>query len=300
VRYYEQALSALLTQLDAVESWGNEEVRKHRKELVGRVEGALEEVEREVQVRLVQYRARNGVVASHEETVRTEEDVAVKVAVEGPASDGDNKDLSLAVEADNVSEQHSSDSGELVAAVADVTPASGSTEENILADSQATIVPADNSSVEIDTIPVAASDESHDFQESAPSVEVPEVTDSTEQDAHIAATHSSYPPSLEISETAVLSESTSQAVSPVVQPEVVIEQLDATTASESELPAPSSPQTATEESESEPVDTFLLPFESPVLSKRPAASNDDDEMVVIDKEEHGEGSDGDNWSEVEA
>ena len=52
VRYYEHALSALLVQLDAVDSNGSEEVRVRRKAVVERVEKALEEVEREVEVRL--------------------------------------------------------------------------------------------------------------------------------------------------------------------------------------------------------------------------------------------------------
>ncbi|TRM65652.1 hypothetical protein BD626DRAFT_485458, partial [Schizophyllum amplum] len=51
VRFYEQALSALLAQLDAVESWGSEDVRTARREAVGRVEHALEEVEGEIEGR---------------------------------------------------------------------------------------------------------------------------------------------------------------------------------------------------------------------------------------------------------
>ncbi|KAL1664812.1 hypothetical protein GGF50DRAFT_53968 [Schizophyllum commune] len=51
VRFYEQSLSALLSQLDAVESWGSEEVRRVRREVVGRVGRALEEVEGEVEGR---------------------------------------------------------------------------------------------------------------------------------------------------------------------------------------------------------------------------------------------------------
>ncbi|KAL1749142.1 hypothetical protein HDZ31DRAFT_59729 [Schizophyllum fasciatum] len=61
VRFYEQALSALLAQLDAVESWGaepaavasgaTERVRAARRGAVGKVEHALEEVEAEVEGR---------------------------------------------------------------------------------------------------------------------------------------------------------------------------------------------------------------------------------------------------------
>ncbi|KAJ7823626.1 hypothetical protein B0H14DRAFT_1310397 [Mycena olivaceomarginata] len=49
LRFYHQALSGLLARLDAVESFGDEELRHGRKEVVGRVEGALDEVERIVE-----------------------------------------------------------------------------------------------------------------------------------------------------------------------------------------------------------------------------------------------------------
>ncbi|KAH7914465.1 hypothetical protein BJ138DRAFT_1143806 [Hygrophoropsis aurantiaca] len=48
VRYYEHALSALLTQLDAVESFDNEDVRAERKKVVAKVEKALQELENEI------------------------------------------------------------------------------------------------------------------------------------------------------------------------------------------------------------------------------------------------------------
>ncbi|KAF6763319.1 hypothetical protein DFP72DRAFT_1164245 [Ephemerocybe angulata] len=51
VRYYEQTLSALLQELDLVESWGSEEVRRRRKAVVGLVEEAIGEVEGEVEGR---------------------------------------------------------------------------------------------------------------------------------------------------------------------------------------------------------------------------------------------------------
>ena len=51
IRFYEQALGGLMAQLDAVESFGNEELRSRRKEVVERVERALEELEREVEGR---------------------------------------------------------------------------------------------------------------------------------------------------------------------------------------------------------------------------------------------------------
>jgi hypothetical protein len=51
VRFYHQALSGLLARLDAVESFGDEALRHGRKEVVGRVEGALDEVERVVEAK---------------------------------------------------------------------------------------------------------------------------------------------------------------------------------------------------------------------------------------------------------
>ncbi|KAF7319878.1 BAG domain-containing protein [Mycena kentingensis (nom. inval.)] len=51
VRYYHQALSKLLARLDTVESFGDEDVRHARKEAVGKVEGALDEVESVIEAR---------------------------------------------------------------------------------------------------------------------------------------------------------------------------------------------------------------------------------------------------------
>ncbi|KAJ6604164.1 hypothetical protein DFH09DRAFT_1121824 [Mycena vulgaris] len=51
VRFYQQALSRLLAQLDEVESFGDEGLRHARKEVVGRVEGALDELERVIEAR---------------------------------------------------------------------------------------------------------------------------------------------------------------------------------------------------------------------------------------------------------
>ncbi|KAJ7806124.1 hypothetical protein B0H14DRAFT_3153007 [Mycena olivaceomarginata] len=51
VRFYHQALSGLLARLDAVESFGDEGLRHGRKDVVGRVEGALDEVERVVEAK---------------------------------------------------------------------------------------------------------------------------------------------------------------------------------------------------------------------------------------------------------
>ncbi|KAJ7269988.1 hypothetical protein B0H12DRAFT_1320227 [Mycena haematopus] len=51
VRFYHQALTGLLARLDAVDSFGDEGLRHERKEVVGRVEGAMDEVERVVEGR---------------------------------------------------------------------------------------------------------------------------------------------------------------------------------------------------------------------------------------------------------
>ncbi|KAG6876542.1 hypothetical protein C0992_010479 [Termitomyces sp. T32_za158] len=51
VRFYEQALSSLLAQLDSVDSFGNDDLRATRKEVVSMVEKALEELEKEVEGR---------------------------------------------------------------------------------------------------------------------------------------------------------------------------------------------------------------------------------------------------------
>ncbi|KAJ7151516.1 hypothetical protein C8R46DRAFT_1357758 [Mycena filopes] len=75
VRFYHQALSGLLGQLDAVESFGDEGVRKERKEVVGRVEGALDEVEKVVEARWRR-------VVGREERKEEKEEEAVVVSAE--------------------------------------------------------------------------------------------------------------------------------------------------------------------------------------------------------------------------
>lgn len=49
VRYYEQALTSLLSRLDSIDSFGNEALRTKRKEVVRRVETALDELERGIE-----------------------------------------------------------------------------------------------------------------------------------------------------------------------------------------------------------------------------------------------------------
>ncbi|KAJ7275522.1 hypothetical protein B0H12DRAFT_1066353 [Mycena haematopus] len=64
VRFYHQALIGLLTRLDAVDSFGDEGLRHERKEVVGRVEGAMDEVERVVEGRWRKWAGRERVVES--------------------------------------------------------------------------------------------------------------------------------------------------------------------------------------------------------------------------------------------
>ncbi|KAF8213604.1 hypothetical protein K438DRAFT_1101634 [Mycena galopus ATCC 62051] len=64
VRFYHQALSGLLAKLDAVESFGDEGLRHERKEVVGRVEGAMDEVERVVEAKWRKWAGRERAVDS--------------------------------------------------------------------------------------------------------------------------------------------------------------------------------------------------------------------------------------------
>ncbi|KAF7310529.1 BAG domain-containing protein [Mycena chlorophos] len=75
VRYYHGALSKLLARLDAVDSFGDEEVRHARKEAVGKVEAALDELESVVAARWRKFagraeRAPEAAPEESEETIR--------------------------------------------------------------------------------------------------------------------------------------------------------------------------------------------------------------------------------------
>jgi BAG domain len=69
VRYYQHALTGLLAQLDAVESHGSEEVRERRKVVVDRVESALEDVEKKIEIRLAAPTATAPVAAVEQDQV---------------------------------------------------------------------------------------------------------------------------------------------------------------------------------------------------------------------------------------
>jgi hypothetical protein len=281
VRYYEQALSALLTQLDAVESWGNDDVRKERKELVARVEATLEQVEREVQERFIHRQARERVV---EEKVQVDDvptsevvqDVAVPTPVEELATAVVVEAVETPTAAENVSahvEPQSADI-ETVLVIDSETSCSTSSDEK-LADHSKDITSSVNdiavsgSSVSVDES-VALPSEPEELSlanSTVTSISADNNTLGKVEDASLSD-HQSYPPTSQIPTVSSVIEETSE---------------DAYGPGE----------------ESERVDTFLLPAaaESPII-KRPAV-HDEDELVVVDKE-HEEASDGENWSEVEA
>ncbi|KAK0208898.1 hypothetical protein DFS33DRAFT_482871 [Desarmillaria ectypa] len=87
VRYYEQSLSGLLAQLDSVESFGNEALRSVRKEVVGKVESALQELEREVEGRWRSKTAKESKVAEKQgaDNAQAAEKVTSEFASEGAA-----------------------------------------------------------------------------------------------------------------------------------------------------------------------------------------------------------------------
>lgn len=266
VRYYEQALNALLGQLDAIESWGNEEVRKERKVVVGRVESALEDVEKEVQERFVQRMAKEAgqVVIADKGEVKAEETplvdtsvpVVEEVIVEAPVADLEF----VAV----VSEpEEALDPSDTISQAAPLTedPISSSapestteefsaTEESSLDASEATVTPL------VDTVDGETSPLAETSPEGLEGLSVEEAVP-VPQSSYPPTAQSSYPPTPSLAEPG--SESTAQP-------------------------------------DSERLDTFLLPATSPITPKRPNVTEDADELVVVDKD-HSEGSD---WSEVEA
>lgn len=92
VRYYEQSLSGLLAQLDSIESFGHEDLRKLRKSVVEAVESALEELEREVEGRWRSKAAKEAKVAAEQDAVKaeaTEKIVTSEVAAPAESLKGD-------------------------------------------------------------------------------------------------------------------------------------------------------------------------------------------------------------------
>ncbi|KAK0481582.1 hypothetical protein IW261DRAFT_1471422 [Armillaria novae-zelandiae] len=92
VRYYEQSLSGLLAQLDSIESFGHEDLRKLRKSVVEAVESALEELEREVEGRWRSKTAMEAAVAAEQDAVKaevTEKIVTSEVVAPAESAKGD-------------------------------------------------------------------------------------------------------------------------------------------------------------------------------------------------------------------
>ncbi|KIY68348.1 hypothetical protein CYLTODRAFT_421669 [Cylindrobasidium torrendii FP15055 ss-10] len=92
IRVYEQALTALLTQLDGIDSFGDDELRKERKAVVERVEERLDALEKEVEGR---WKASAPAIVPQEETTTVQDapepvvaDVAegTAVVVDAPAA----------------------------------------------------------------------------------------------------------------------------------------------------------------------------------------------------------------------
>jgi hypothetical protein len=283
VRYYEQALSALLSQLDAVESWGNEEVRKGRKELVARIEAALGDVEKEVQERFVQCQARNEQVdtkvKAKENIHLTEALIAedIKVIVTPPVEEA----VTVVTEGP-------------AAAMEDVSAAAANEETVPTVDSETTLsfVPSDDESyddsgetISPGHIPVPASSVSSINETLASATEgSAESEESLSEDLRATI-------SLAERDTTSIVENTTGSEPNSSYPPA--SQADSTSAA-------ASAEVCAAREEPELVDTFLLPSntELPVITKQPAVQ-EEDELVVIDKAS-GEGSDGENWSEVEA
>ncbi|KAJ7456514.1 hypothetical protein FB451DRAFT_1143148 [Mycena latifolia] len=97
VRFYQQALSGLLAQLDAVESFGDGGLRHARKEVVGRVESALDELEAVVEGKWRKF-------AGKEERAVTP--VPIKaVAVKSPAATEAAEEAPVVVDAQEVPAQ---------------------------------------------------------------------------------------------------------------------------------------------------------------------------------------------------
>jgi hypothetical protein len=247
-----------------------------------------------------------GTVAAHnmvDNVVRTSDHHALDDAELVPAVDSDATSPPVAADAlassvmvpdvvDNVvgaPDHNSSDAEELVSAVySDVTPASVTPEEQVVLDSQDTAISVDNALVESGVKPT---------------------TDESRVASSDHSQGSGSDPVTKPIEVVVLPET-----APPAAPSAVVDELDTTSASEPEpslhpsvqtsavftVAEPSPSAASAGQWESEAVDTFLLPAssESPAPSRRRSVI-DDDELVVIDGE-HGEASDGDNWSEVEA
>jgi hypothetical protein len=125
IKFYEQSLTDLLTRLDAVESLGDEHLRLARKEVVIRIEKALEELEKEVESRWIAVIIKE---KSTEAAPKTEEAQAAEQSTASAAATVAVPHASEAVDAHSnegapVSEDSEIPANEVTAAVdPDVTP----------------------------------------------------------------------------------------------------------------------------------------------------------------------------------
>ncbi|KAL1704453.1 hypothetical protein EV121DRAFT_291412 [Schizophyllum commune] len=262
VRFYEQSLSALLSQLDAVESWGSEEVRRVRREVVGRVGRALEEVEGEVEGRwgvwvrreMRAERGREEVEGKAEEKVVVEHD-ADKVEAEAKEADAEK----AYVEASPEPESQAHSVAESIVIIRPASPNSVTRASEELIETVDAPVQADNAPT-VDVTPATSA--------IAPSVsaDAPATSDASPSIADTA--------SYEVEAT---DDATQDAISSA-DPENAAAPSDT---SISDADVPTSPSSISSPS----VDTFLLPAEP--------------EEAPAKKNAHAEGTDSD-WSEVEA
>ncbi|KAL1755182.1 hypothetical protein FB107DRAFT_262585 [Schizophyllum commune] len=262
VRFYEQSLSALLSQLDAVESWGSEEVRRVRREVVGRVGRVLEEVEGEVEGRwgvwvrreMRAERGREDVKGKAEVKVAVEND-AVKIEAEAKEADAEK----AYAEASPESESQAPSVAESVVTIRPASPNSVTRASEELIETVDAPVQADNAPI-VDVTPATSA--------IAPSVsaDAPATSDASPSIADTAGY-----------EVEATDDATQDAISSA-DPENAAAPSDA---SISDADVPTSPSFMSSPS----VDTFLLPAEP--------------EEAPTKKVAHAEGTDSD-WSEVEA
>ncbi|KAL1720965.1 hypothetical protein EV715DRAFT_249771 [Schizophyllum commune] len=262
VRFYEQSLSALLSQLDAVESWGSEEVRRVRREVVGRVGRALEEVEGEVEGRwgvwvrreMRAERGREEVKGKAEEKVVVENDAA-KIEAEAKEADAEKADVEASLEP----ESQAPSVAESVVTIRPASPNSVTRASEELIETVDAPVQADNAPT-VDATPATSA--------IAPSVS-----------ADAPATSDASP---SIADTAGYEvEATDDATQDVISSADLENAAAPSDASISDADVPTSPSSISSPS----VDTFLLPAEP--------------EEAPTKKVAHAEGTDSD-WSEVEA
>ncbi|KAK7468422.1 hypothetical protein VKT23_002936 [Stygiomarasmius scandens] len=258
VRYYEQTLSALLTQLDDVQSFGNEEVRALRKEVVGRVKKAIDELEGEIEgrwrskVAKESRETREAEVVSKEGTSVAEPASAGLLAPNHPSTVVSQESASDSIEhAESQVELENDDSNNQTPSV---TPREEQKQETTLTATG-------------DFEPVSS--ESNNADES-----LQQDTVASSLDQSLPQPVSSYPPSPPVSSASVPRPSLSASSSVAT-----IRPYDIDPESESES------KHDTGASDSEDVDTFLIPASStPVVEKKPAYRDEADS----------------DWSELEA